>query len=52
MPRKTFSNRIDIDLQKSIKKLAIDLEKPTNDLLEEAIRDLLNKYHNPKSQKK
>ncbi len=30
--------------KKEIKKLAIDLEKPLNDLLEEAIQDLLKKY--------
>jgi predicted transcriptional regulator len=44
MPRKNLSTRIENDLQKEIKKLAIDLEKPFNDLLEEAIRDLLKKY--------
>lgn len=42
MARKPLSNRIENDLQKKIKKLAIDLEKPLNDLLEEAILDLLN----------
>jgi hypothetical protein len=30
--------------KKKSKKLAIDLEKPLNDLLEEAIQDLLNKF--------
>jgi hypothetical protein len=45
MPRKPVATRIENDLQKEIKKLAIDLEKPLNDLLEEAIRDLLKKYH-------
>jgi len=44
MARKSLSTRIEKDLQKEIKKLAIDLEKPLNDLLEEAIRDLLKKY--------
>jgi hypothetical protein len=44
MPRKPFSTRIDHDLQKEIKKLAIDLEIPLNDLLEEALRDILGKY--------
>ena len=44
MARKNLSTRIENDLQKEIKKLAIDLEKPFNDLLEEAIKDLLNKY--------
>jgi len=48
MTRKNLSTRIDNDLQKDIKKLAIDLEKPLNDLLEEAIKDLLKKYQNPK----
>jgi len=52
MTRKNLSTRIDNDLQKSIKILAINLEKPLNDLLEEAIQDLLNKYQNPKAKKK
>ena len=46
MARKPLSTRIDNDLQKEIKKLAIDLEKPLNDLLEEAMRDLVKKYKN------
>ena len=45
MTRKNLSTRIEGDLQKEIKKLAIDLEKPLNDLLEEAIRDLILKYN-------
>ena len=44
MARKSLSTRIENDLQKEIKKLAIDLEKPLNELLEEAIKDLLKKY--------
>ncbi len=44
MVRKSLSTRIEKDLQKEIKKLAIDLEKPLNDLLEESIRDTLKKY--------
>ena len=44
MDRKPLSTKIDNSLQKEIKKLAIDLERPFNDLLEEAIRDLLLKY--------
>jgi hypothetical protein len=44
MARKPLSTRIENHLQKEIKKLAIDLEKPFNDLLEEAIQDLLKKY--------
>ena len=44
MARKALSTKIENDLQKEIKKLAIDLERPLNDLLEEAIRDFLKKY--------
>ncbi len=44
MSRKPLSTRIDNDLQKEIKKLAIDREIPLNDLLEEALRDILGKH--------
>ena len=44
MARKPLSTRIENELQKEIKKLAIDLERPLNDLLEEAMQDLLKKY--------
>lgn len=44
MARKPLSTNIEKELQKEIKKLAIDLERPLNDLLEEAMRDLLLKY--------
>jgi len=44
MARKPLSTKIENDLQKEVKKLAIDLERPLNDLLEEAMRDLLDKY--------
>ena len=44
MAKKPMSTQIDNDLQKEIKKLAIDLERPFNDLLEEAMKDLLKKY--------
>jgi hypothetical protein len=44
MPRKPLSTRIEHDLQKEIKKLAIDLEIPLNNLFEEALRDILGKY--------
>ena len=33
MPRKPLSTKIDNDLQKEIKKLAIDMERSFNDLL-------------------
>jgi predicted transcriptional regulator len=42
--RKMFSNRIDEDIVKELKHLAIDENKPLGILLEEAIRDLLKKY--------
>jgi len=50
MARKPLSTRIENEIQKEIKKLAIDLERPLNDLLEEAIQDLLKK-HGKKSKK-
>ena len=46
MPRKNMTTSIDNDLQKEAKKLAIDLERPFNELIEEALRDLLKKYEN------
>jgi hypothetical protein len=52
MTRKQFTTTIQEDALKSIKKLAIDLNKSVNDLLEEAIEHLLKKYENPKSKKK
>ena len=44
MAKNTMPTQIENDLQKEIKKLAIDLERPFNDLLEEAMKDLLKKY--------
>jgi hypothetical protein len=44
MARKPLSTKIENDLQKEVKKLAIDLERPFNDLIEEALHDLLKKY--------
>ena len=44
MPRKPFSTKIDNQLLKEFKKLAIDLEKPLNSLLEQAIRSFLAKH--------
>lgn len=44
MARKNMTTSIENDLQKEIKKLAIDLERPFNDLIEEALKDLLKKY--------
>ena len=39
-----FSTLIRNDLLKEFKKLAIDHERPINDVLEEAMRNLLKKY--------
>ena len=39
-----FSTRIDADIKKRIKHLAVDLNKPIGDLAEEALLDLLAKY--------
>jgi hypothetical protein len=46
MPRKHFTTSIDEKLLKEIKKLAIDLDRTTNDLLEEGMKYLLKKYEN------
>jgi len=46
MARKNMTTSIEKNLQKEIKKLAIDLERPFNDIIEEALRDLLKKYEN------
>ena len=48
--RKPFTTSLDVPLLKEIKKLAIDLDKSVNDLLEEAMRDLL-KRHSKKGKK-
>ncbi|NPA52569.1 MAG: ribbon-helix-helix protein, CopG family [Aquificae bacterium] len=39
-----FAVRIDKDLVKEFKKLAIEQDKKYGELLEEAIKDLLEKY--------
>ena len=44
MPRKNITTSLEIDLIKKIKHLAVDEDKLLNELLEEAIRDLLKKY--------
>ena len=44
MARKNMTTSIEKDLQKEIKKLAMDLERPFNDHIEEALKDLLKKY--------
>ncbi|MFO7707996.1 MAG: ribbon-helix-helix domain-containing protein [Desulfobacterales bacterium] len=42
--RKMYNTTLDADLIRQIKILAAQLEKRQNDLLEEAIKDLLRKY--------
>ena len=42
--RKMYNTTLDTDLMREIKILAAQLDKRQNVLLEEAIRDLLNKY--------
>ena len=42
--RRMYNTTLDAELIKEIKILAAQLDKRQNDLLEEAIRDLLNKY--------
>ena len=48
MPRKNITSSIEIELIKKLKHLAVDTDNPLNELLEEAIRDLLKKYEKPK----
>jgi len=54
MERTKYTTNIRSDLLKELKKLAIDLDKRHNELLEEAIEDLLRKYgrFNDKDDKK
>jgi hypothetical protein len=42
--RRPFTTSLETTLLKEIKKLAIDLDRPVNDLLEEAMKWLLKKY--------
>ena len=46
MARKNITSRLENELIKQLKHLAVDAERPLNDLLEEAIVDLLKKYEN------
>ena len=43
--RKMYNTTLDSDLIRQVKILAAQLEKRQNDLLEEAIKDLLKKYN-------
>lgn len=42
--RKSYNTTLRADLMKKLRILAAEQEKRQNDLLEEAIRDLLEKY--------
>jgi len=44
--RVVFGVRVRKDLVKELKKLAVEQDKKYGELLEEAIRDLLEKYRN------
>lgn len=44
--RKTYCTNLDAELMKEIRVLSAQLVKRQNDLLEEAIKDLLKKYQN------
>lgn len=47
--RKMYNTTLDAELIRRIKILAAELEKRQNDLLEEAIQDLLRKYERERS---
>ena len=42
--KKVFSTSIDLDCIKALKHLAVDTDKSLGRLLEEAIRDIVEKY--------
>jgi len=49
MAKITYNTRMEEDLIKRFKILAINLSKRQNQLLEEAIQDILKKYKNKKA---
>ena len=50
--KKVFSTSIDADRIKDLKHLAVDTDKSLGNLLEEAIKDLVEKYRRLTSTKK
>jgi predicted DNA-binding protein len=52
MAKITYNTRMDEEIIKKLKLLAIEQGKRQNELLEEAIRDLLEKYEQAKLTKK
>jgi len=51
MAKITYNTRLEEDLVKKFKILAIELGKRQNDVLEEAIQDLLKKYEKVQQKK-
>jgi hypothetical protein len=49
--RKTYNTTLRIDLIRQLKILSAETDKRQNDLLEEAISDLLQKYGKPQPEK-
>jgi len=47
-----FTTQVNNELLKEFKKRAIDLERPINDLLEEAMVDFLKKTDKPSQEQK
>lgn len=50
--RKTFSSRLPDETVKALRHLGVDLDRSVEDLLKEAIGDLLNKYKKPRRKKR
>ena len=49
--RKSYNTTLRVDLIKQLRILAAQVDKRQNDLLEEAIQDLLKKYKKAKTKK-
>jgi predicted transcriptional regulator len=47
--RKMYKTTLDVDLLRELKILAAKLDLRQNDLMEEAIQDLIKKYENKES---
>jgi len=47
--RSPYNTTLDNDLLKKLKFLSVEMNKRQNDLIEEAIQDLLKKYEQPKN---
>ena len=50
--RKQCGLRLEVDLVRKLQHLAVDEGKRMNDLVEEAIQDLLKKYHEKLARKR